>query len=106
MRECLYILFACYDGTTYTTWTHPATGEQRYALLALMSLVVDGGDYPWLVNNRGPNSLYGCGRCRIPTSLIGQSVKPHSRWLALRRTYDGEMADLRQARDRRPNAGL
>ena len=60
MRECLSIMFACYDGHTYIRWRTPS-GEERLGLLALCSLVVDGGDYDWLVNNRGPTSLFGCG---------------------------------------------
>jgi hypothetical protein len=98
MFECVGILFACYDGMTYITWTNPATGNLRHGLLALMSLIVDGGDYPWMTGNRGPQALFGCGRCRIATSLICQNVTQLSHWYALRRTYDSEMADLRQAR--------
>jgi hypothetical protein len=97
MRECLTILFACYDGATYINWTAP-NGEVRTGLLALCSLVVDGADYPWLVNNRGPTSLYGCGRCRLATSMIHTNVTQLLRWQALRRTYDQEVADLRQTR--------
>ena len=96
MRECLSIMLACYDGHTYIRWRAPS-GEERLGLLALCSLVVDGGDYGWLVNSRGPNSLFGCGRCRIPTSMIHQNVTLLSRWNALRRTYSCEMADLQHA---------
>lgn len=100
MRECLSIIFACYDGHTYIRWRTPS-GEERLGLLALQSLVVDGGDYGWMVNNRGPASLFGCGRCRIPSSLLHQPVTQLSRWHALRRTFSREIADLEHAQSLR-----
>jgi len=100
MRECLCIMFSCYDGNTFISWRAPS-GEERLGLLAFNSLVVDGADYPWLVNNRGPKGLFGCGRCCIPTSLIHSNVTPLSRCLALRRTYNGEVVALRYARSLR-----
>ena len=103
MRECLSILFACYDGSTYVTWQAP-NKEERVGLLAFMSLVVDGGDYGWLANNRGPKALFSCAKCRLPTSLFHQNVTVLSRWFALRRTYTREMADLRHARSLRTKA--
>ena len=36
MRECLDILFACYDGKTYITWKD-ADGILMVGLLALMA---------------------------------------------------------------------
>ena len=100
MRECLDILFACYDGQTYIKWRAP-NGEERLGLLALMALVVDGGDYPWLTNTRGPQALYGCGKCRIPTSQIHTNVTQLYRWRSLRRTYEQEVGDLQTARSMR-----
>ena len=97
MRECLDILFACYDGQTYIKWRAP-NGEERVGLLALMSLVVDGGDYPWLTNTRGPKGLFNCGRCRIAASLIHTNVTQLWRWRQLRRTYKQEVGDLQTAR--------
>ena len=97
LRECLDICFECYDGSTYIHW-RTKDGEDCAGLLALASLVVDGGDYPWLVNNRGANGLFGCGRCRIPTSLIGSNVTELWRWKSLRRTYADEVSNLQAAR--------
>ena len=96
MRECFSILFQCYDGKTYIEW-RAADGQVRVGLLALMALVVDGGDYSWLTNNRGPKSLYGCARCTRPTSLFCSNVTNISQWNAMRRTYTQEVADITKA---------
>ena len=96
MRECLTIIFQCYDGNTWVNFS--VGGQPRTGLLALCSLVVDGGDYPWLTDTRGANSLLGCGRCHIPRSRIGSNVTSNTEWLGMRRKYTGELADLLKAR--------
>ena len=90
MRECLMILFECYDGHTYIEYS--VAGEKRLGLLALCCLVVDGGDYGWLTDTRGPQSLFGCGRCFLGTSQIHCNVTDDWRRNLLRRTYRGEQA--------------
>lgn len=88
MRECLMILFRCYDGKTYIKYC--VAGKQRFGLLALCCIIVDGADYGWLTDTRGPKALYGCGKCRIMTSQISCNVTSLWRWNGLRRTFSGE----------------
>jgi hypothetical protein len=90
MRECFMLLFACYDGETYIEYS--VDGKQRLGLLALCSIVVDGGDYGWITDTRGPKALFGCGRCHIETSMIGSNITSLAEWNSLRRTYHGEQA--------------